>query len=70
MERLANFVFHHQGLANLFLMMVIAAIFGSLHWYKRRNETPPRWAKLVVLFVGCNAIAFAGFCVGVLASHK
>ena len=72
MESLANFVFNHQELALLLLNLVIAAMFFGLSWYKKRhnNELPPRWAKLVVLWVGCNAIAFGGFCIGVLASHK
>jgi len=54
----------------LFLNLILAAIFGSYSWYKRRNQVPPRWAKIIVFFVGCNAIAFAGFCIGVLASHS
>jgi len=70
METLANFVFHHQELANLFMLLVMTALFGSLHWYKRRNETPPSWAKIVAFLVGGHAIAFGGFVMGVLASHK
>ena len=70
MESLANFVFNHQELAMLSMLLVMTCIFGSNAWYKRRNQVPPRWAKIVVLFVSCNAIAFAGFCIGVLASHR
>ena len=72
MDTLVNFVLRHQELSILFLILVMGAISIHLSWYKKHhdNELPPRTAKIVVLWVGCSAVAFAGFCIGVLASHK
>lgn len=70
---MVDFIQHHSGLVLQLFSLVATAISFFLYFDRKRREAQnlplSRTTKAWVFIVGANLILFAGFVIGVLASH-